>query len=268
MVLTRRNFLIKSAIAWFALPSCGTTPHSGRTRFILPESMTQENKMGEEYYKKVLGESKLSNNRTYVDMVKRVGNRISKATGQKYKWEFNVIESDQINAWALPGGKIAFYTGIFKMFKNEAELAAVMGHEIAHVTLRHGGERMSQQVVQKLGGSVIAGLAANEQQQQIFLGAYAGVTTVGVMLPFSRAHEFEADNVGTRYMAQAGYEPNAAVDFWKRMKEASKGSKPPELLSTHPADSKRIKELKKFMSKAKKIYGKSSQKHGMGQQIS
>lgn len=255
-----------SLIAFFA-SNCGMTPHSDRARLILPSSITQENKMGADYYKKVLSESKLSDNQKYTAMVKRVGERISKKTGQKLDWEFNVIESDQINAWALPGGKIAFYTGIFQMFENEAELAAVMGHEIAHVTLRHGGERITQGMLQNVGAALIAELTENEQKRQLYLAAYAGVSTVGVMLPFSRSHEYEADDIGTQYMARAGYDPNAAVAFWKRMNKKMGGKKVPEFLSTHPSDDKRVNNLKKSMKKMNKLYNKSSQKHGSGESI-
>lgn len=246
--------------------TCVTNTETGRTSFILT-SESQESKMGEDYYKEVIKESKLSKNKKWIEMVNRVGNRIAIVTGKEYDWEYNVIESKEVNAWALPGGKIAFYEGIMKVFDNEAEIAVVMGHEIGHVVLRHGGERMSQGIVINILGSVLESLTEEHQYKELFLGAFAGISTLGVVLPYSRMHEYEADNYGTMLMARAGYNPEEAVKFWEKMSKMSSGGKPPEFLSTHPSDENRIKKLEEIMINAKEEYKKAKNKYGLGDKV-
>jgi predicted Zn-dependent protease len=246
--------------------TCITTNESGRTSLILT-SESQEKQMGEEYYEEVLKESKLSKNKKWVSLVNRVGSRIASKTGKDYDWEYNVIQSKEINAWALPGGKIAFYEGIMKIFDNEAEMAAVMGHEIGHVVLRHGGERMSQGLIVNILGSVLDSLAPDDQYKELYLGAFAGVTTLGVILPYSRLHEYEADNYGMLIMAKAGYDPRNAVKFWEKMSKLSEGGKPPEFLSTHPSDENRIKKMEELLPKAMEEYKKAEKRYSSGDKV-
>jgi predicted Zn-dependent protease len=172
-----------------------------------------------------------------------------------YKWEFNLVEDKMVNAWCMPGGKVVVYTGILPVTKTEAGLAVVMGHEISHAIAHHGNERMSQQMAAAMGGMALDVALMNQPQEtrNLFLGAYGIGSTVAVILPFSRKHESEADKMGLVFMAMAGYDPNEAVGFWKRM-AAVGGEKPPEFLSTHPSDEKRIADLQKFMPEAMKLY--------------
>ena len=202
------------------------------------------------------------------EMVRRVGLRITKAVtdyyAQKglsneldgYKWEYNLVDNKEANAWCMPGGKIVVYTGLLPITQNEAALAAVMGHEVTHAIFNHGNERMSQGLVQQLGGVALSIALANkpQQTQQLFLGAYGAGSTVGILLPFSRKHELEADHYGLIWTAMAGYNPREAIALWQRMEKASNGQKPPEFLSTHPAEGHRIQELEKFMPEALTYY--------------
>jgi predicted Zn-dependent protease len=213
----------------------------------------------------------LSENKVVVtgdaEMVKRVGNRIANAVTkyyndqgkpqilEGYNWEFNTIESEQINAWAMPGGKVMVYSGLFAVTQNETALAIVMGHEIAHAVAKHGSERMSQGLVQQLGGMAldIALMNEPEQTRDLFLLSYGIGSQVGAMLPWSRQQETEADKYGLIFSAMAGYDPREAIPFWQRMSSAGGGS-PPEFLSTHPSDATRMRKLNQFMPEALKYY--------------
>ena len=221
-------------------------------------------------YSEVLRENKLSNDQEKVQMIKTVGNNIKNAVEQYlneqghpkvtdgFRWEFTLIVDDIVNAWCMPGGKVAFYTGILPICKDETGVAVVMGHEVAHAVASHGGERMSQALVQQLGGVALS-VALKEQPQQtqaLALAAYTGGSTLGV-LKFSRVHESEADRLGLSFMALAGYNPEAAPAFWERM-AAQGGGAPPEYFSSHPSYETRIENLNKWMPEAKKYYGKSS----------
>ena len=200
-------------------------------------------------------------------MVKNVGAKIQTAVAQYmgrnkmgdrlkgYQWEFNLVNSDEVNAWCMPGGKVVVYSGLLKVTQDEASLAVVMGHEIAHAIARHGNERMSQALLTTAGGMAldVALSQKPEQTRALVLGAYGVASTVGVMLPYSRLHETEADKLGLIFAAMAGYDPNVAVAFWQRMSSKG-GAKPPELLSTHPSDQTRIKNLREFMPEAMKYY--------------
>lgn len=246
--------------------SCSTVPITGRQQLnLLPESEMVQ--MGITNYNQFLDEHKLSQNSRQVEMVNRVGNNIAKAVTRymeqngmadrikNYKWEFNLVEEDVPNAWCMPGGKVVVYTGILPYTKNEAGLAVVMGHEIAHAIARHGNERMSQGLLIQTGGLALSTALREkpEETQNLFMTAYGLGTAVGVSLPYSRAQETEADKLGLIFMAMAGYDPHEAIDFWQRMSEAG-GQKPPEFLSTHPADQTRIENIKKFMPKAMEYY--------------
>lgn len=199
-------------------------------------------------------------------MVKRVGSKIAEAVRkfmiQKkltkriagYKWEFNLVDDNIVNAWCMPGGKVVVYTGLLPVAVDETGLAVVMGHEIAHAIARHGNERMSQQLIVQMGGIGLAVAMAEkpQQTQDMFNLSYGVASTLGV-LKYSRVHESEADKMGLVFMAMAGYNPEAAVGFWERMSKSG-GGKMPELLSTHPSDETRIKDIKSFLPKAKIYY--------------
>jgi predicted Zn-dependent protease len=232
---------------------------------MLPESELMA--MSITQYDQFLQENELSTNQRETQMVKRVGNKIAHAVekylnenglGNRvagYQWEFNLVENDVPNAWCMPGGKVVVYTGILPITKNEKGLAVVMGHEIAHAIARHGNERMSQGMLIQMGGLALATAIDQkpEETKALFMTAYGMGTTVGISLPYSRAHETEADKLGLIFMAMAGYDPHEAIEFWKRMANLG-GQKPPEFLSTHPADETRVRNLEAFLPEAMKYY--------------
>ncbi len=246
--------------------SCSTVPLTGRKQLnLLPESQLQQMSLAE--YKSFLTESKVVNNNEQAKMVKRVGEKLAasateylRKTGNSgrvagYNWEFNLVEDKLVNAWCMPGGKVVVYTGILPVTKTEAGLATVMSHEISHAIAQHGNERMSQQMAAQVGGVAldIALMNQPEQTRSLFLTSYAIGSTVGLILPFSRKHETEADKMGMAFMAMAGYDPGEAIYFWKRM-AALGGEKPPQFLSTHPSDETRVANLRKFLPEAMKLY--------------
>jgi predicted Zn-dependent protease len=240
-------------------------PGMERSAFnILSES--QENQLGEEAYQQVLAESKVSRDQQMTEVVRRVGQRIvAVANKPDFDWEFTLIESDQVNAFCLPGGKIAVYTGILPVMENEAGMAVVLGHEVGHAIYRHGGQRVSQNAV----ASSVLQVAkfslgdASPAAQQAILGSLGAGAQVGVLLPFSRSHELEADSIGLIFAAEAGYDPREAVPLWERM-AALGGGKNMEFLSTHPAETTRIQRLNEQMPNALQVYEKSPQKTGKG----
>ena len=200
-------------------------------------------------------------------MVKQVGAKIQGAVEkyfadngmskhlEGYVWEFNLIESDQANAWCMPGGKVAFYTGILPICQDDTGVAVVMGHEIAHAIAEHGGERMSQEMALQMGGMALSEAVKTKPQetQALFMTAFAVGAQFGAMLPFSRKHESEADHMGLIFMAMAGYDPREAPKFWERM-SAGSGGAPPEFMSTHPSDETRIRQLYDRMPEALEYY--------------
>jgi predicted Zn-dependent protease len=229
--------------------ACQSAPVTGRQQLIVV-SDDEASDLGAQAFQEILAESTISNDAEMNAMVKRVGKRIAAASGQDYDWEFVVIDDPEPNAFCLPGGKVAVHTGLFKVAKNEAQLAAVIGHEVAHATARHSAERMSQQMVLQYGLQA-AGATSEFAAQNVELLAQAA--TLGVILPFSRDQEAEADEIGLIYMARAGYDPRAAIDLWRNM-EAYTGPGGPEFLSTHPATGNRIAELEAAMPRALEIY--------------
>lgn len=243
---------------------CTTNPYTNRSQFLLiPES--QEVQMGNRAYAQALNDPKIviSRNPAEIEPVQRVAERIIAAAKQSkyakraesFQWEVTVIKADGTkNAWALPGGKIAVYTGIFPEAKNENGLAAIMGHEVVHALARHGAERVSQHTAADLGMR-IAGAALNMKPLTHTLAMQA--LGIGVLLPFSRGHESEADYIGLLLAAEAGYDPRESVGLWKRMAESSKGA-PPEFLSTHPSHDTRIQELQKWMPEAMARYERAA----------
>lgn len=250
----------------YFIVSCSSVPFTGRKQIVaIPSS--QMIALSDESYSKILEENKLSGNQQYVNSVKRVGERVMKAVENYmkqngleayidgYNWQYNVIVSDAMNAWCMPGGQIAFYEGIMPICEDDNGIAVVMGHEIAHAVAQHGNERMSQQLLIQLGGIALSEALKTQKEETINLALIAfGVgSQVGVVLPFSRTHESEADELGLYFMAMAGYNPQVAPGFWKRMEAHSEGS-PPEFLSTHPDPANRIENLNRLMPKAMEYF--------------
>jgi predicted Zn-dependent protease len=226
--------------------------------------------MSYQQYDNFMNTNKISTDKKKTALVKKVGSNIQNAVEkffrennmsedlQGYDWEFNLVENDEVNAWAMPGGKVVFYTGILPVCRDEEGIAVVMGHEVAHAVAQHGSERMSQGLMTQLGGAAL-GVALKDEPEEtkaLWFTAYGLGTQVGVLLPYSRLHESEADHLGLVFMAMAGYNPNEAVEFWQRMAENKKGGAPPEFLSTHPSDETRINDLKKLIPEAMKYYKK------------
>jgi predicted Zn-dependent protease len=242
----------------FVFLACQTTPISGRKRLILfPES--EENALGAQSYTEILGESQLSKDKAAVGRIRTIGRNIARVTekGDDYNWEFNLIQNDSVvNAFCLPGGKVAVYTGILNLATSDAELATVMAHEIGHAIARHGGERMTQLLLVELGGMALQEALKKESRKTLDLAqiAYGAGASLFYILPYSRTHEYEADHLGLIYMAAAGYDPHAAVDFWKKMNKMYGGQEPPEFLSTHPSSENRIKNLERLLPEAMKHY--------------
>jgi len=250
------------------LISCSTVLLTGRKQYtIIPAS--QMLSLSNDSYQQVLDENKLSDNAHYKKMVRDVGTKISAAVeaymienGQEdriknFSWEYQVLQSEQMNAWCMPGGKIAFYEGIMPVCKDHNGVAVVMAHEVAHAIARHGNERMSQQLTIQLGGMALSQALEDETEltQNLALAAFGLGTQVGIMLPYSRTHEKEADELGLYFMAMAGYNPRGATEFWHRMQEQS-GEKPPEFISTHPHTDTRINYLEKHLDQALEYYNR------------
>lgn len=254
----------------FFLIACSKVPITNRKQLnMLPESHMIA--MSLTSYSDFLKEHPpVPSSNSDAQMVTNVGKKVSAAVDRfmrqnkmadrinGYKWEFNTVQSKDINAWCMPGGKIVVYTGLLPVTQDEAGLAFVMGHEIAHAIARHGNERMSQGLLAATGG-IALDIALRDKPSQtraLFLSAYGIGATVGAILPFSRLHETEADKLGMIFMAMAGYDPHVGVGLWQRMSKASGGGKPPEFLSTHPSDQTRINNIKAYMPTAMKYYKK------------
>ena len=265
----RTKTLIILIVGFFVLEACSKIPISGRKQFrMLPESTLME--MSLTSYKHILDTAAVEYNTERANMVKNVGVKISNAVeaylkGTRYEkriegfeWEFNLIQDTLINAWCMSGGKVAFYTGILPICETETGVAVVMGHEIAHAIAQHGNERVSQGLALQMGGVAldVAASTRTAETRALIQMAYGLGANVGVMLPFSRRHESEADEMGLMFMAMAGYDPKEAPLFWDRM-NAGGGQRPPEFLSTHPDPSKRKQALQELMPEAEKIYNKN-----------
>ena len=255
---------IKSCLVVFCflfLAACSTVPMTGRTQLLL-SSEAEEAAAGATSYSQYLAESKISTDKEKTALVKKVGQKIAAASGYDYDWEFNLLENDEANAWCLSGGKVAVYTGILPYTQTEAGLATVMSHEIAHAIARHGAERSAQSQLLNYGLAIgQATMQDNPNKELIMLGVnVAG--NIGIILPYSRKHESEADYMGLLLMAKAGYDPNEAVLFWQRMAAGNSGSQGglSDFLSTHPSDEKRIKDIQKHLPEAMEYYKKSKQK--------
>jgi predicted Zn-dependent protease len=269
MKKTQIIFLLLISLSLLII-SCSTVPLTGRSQLnMIPESEMLA--MSFQQYDEFLKQNPTSKDQPAVEMVQRAGANIQHAVEkylvdnnlsdrlQGYKWEFNLVESEQINAWCMPGGKVVVYTGILPIAQNEGGLAVVMGHEIAHAIAEHGNERMSQQLLQQAGAVTLMVAMKDEpvQTQALWLSVYGVGTQLGIMLPYSRTQESEADHLGLIFMAMAGYNPEEAPVFWERM-AAGKDGEPPEFLSTHPSSGTRINNLNSWMSEAKQYYTKSA----------
>ncbi len=260
----RRLFSALLGLLVLAVPplatSCKTAPVTGRKELAFMGS-AEMMQLGEQAYKEELSKAKVSNDPAANELVRRVGTRIAQAAmidseeAKNFKWEFTVIDDPKtVNAWCLPGGKVAVYTGILPVTQNEAGLATVLGHEVAHATAGHGNERVSQGMIIQGGEQALAVALSGKdpQKTQLLLGALGLGAQVGLQLPFSRKQESEADHIGLIYMARAGYDPQEAVTFWQRMIEKSGGQEPPAFLSDHPPSKERVENLKKWMPEAMK----------------
>lgn len=249
-------------LAVLLLFSCSTAPITGRKQF-KPLSSQQMVSLGQSNYQQVLKQEPRSDEQTNAQLVQEVGRRVAKAAEaylqeqnradlvEGFEWEFTLLKGDKVNAWAMPGGKVAFYEGIMPICEDADGVAVVMGHEIAHAIIGHSNERMSQQLAVQLGGAGLAAALRNKPQvtQELSMAAFGLGAQVGLLLPYSRIHESEADEVGLYFMAMAGYNPREAPKFWQRMQAESSGQQPPVFLSTHPSPDQRVKKLKKLVPK-------------------
>lgn len=257
--MLRRTLSLVALAAIFSC--CVPRPALTASEPLTLTSAEQENKMGEDAYRDILKKEKVCLNKEIVSFVERVAGRIIAAAPDKgFKYEIAVLESPTVNAFCLPGGKIAVYTGILPYCQNEAGLATVLGHEVAHAILRHGGQRMTQAAVVDFVGSsmneILKARGVSALTTNMAMGAYDAGTQVGILLPYSRKHENEADAEGLFYMAKAGYDPAEAPNFWKRF-AAKGGSGTPAFLSTHPSDAERVERLEKAQPEARKLYANS-----------
>lgn len=258
-----KKYILLLAVGCF-IYSCATNPFTGKSSLnfvsnseLFPSSFQQ--------YGSFLKENKVVTGTADARMVENIGTKIRAAaekwlrvTGQSeylngYQWEYKLVESKEVNAWCMPGGKIVVYSGILPITKDEAGLATVLGHEVSHALCNHGAQRMSAAQLQQFGavGVALATGSKSQESQQLWQQVYGVTSEVGVMLPFSRNHESEADKIGLTLMAIAGYNPDQAIVFWQRMASGASGQKPPEFLSTHPSDATRIASLRSLIPEAK-----------------
>src|SRR5689334_5340819 len=241
----------------FVNPETGRKSHVGM-------STAQEQTLGLQSYEEILSQSQTVSSGPQLEMVQRVVKRLAGATrdaGSNFDWRVSVVQSDQVNAFCLPGGKIIVYTGILPVANTEAALATVLGHEMAHATSRHGAQRVFEQNLTQTAMAGVAGSLSDMdyEKQRAILGAFGAGPQYGVLMPFSRNHESEADHIGLVYMARAGYDPRESINFWKRMEQANT-SQPPQLLSDHPSHGTRIQQLEAWMPQAMEEYNKTQQR--------
>jgi predicted Zn-dependent protease len=266
MKLFTKGILVVTVLA-LVVVACSTVPLTGRKQLSLIPAGEMLS-MSYQEYGTFLKANKLSTNQQQIATVRNVGAKIQRAVEtymqqngygdmlKDYKWEFNVVESNEVNAWCMPGGKVVFYTGILPVTKTEAGIAVVMGHEVAHAIAEHGNERMSQGLIAQYGAAALQTALAKkpEATKNLWMTVYGVGAQYGALLPFSRTQESEADHLGLVFMAMAGYDPHEAVSFWQRMSAANGGQAPPEFMSTHPSDETRINNLTNLIPEAMKYY--------------
>ncbi|HWP64445.1 MAG TPA: M48 family metallopeptidase [Candidatus Limnocylindria bacterium] len=247
----RRHIAIAVAVASL-LTGCSTVPYTNRSQLVLI-SESEEAQLGAQAFQQATKGKRIVRGTRAAAQVEDVGRRLAAVSGQRdFHWQFALLEGKDVNAFALPGGKTAVYTGLLPVAVDTNGLAVVMGHEIAHAIARHGAERMSQGVLVELGGAVVG--AAAGQNAALAMAAYGLGSQLGIMLPFSRSHESEADRIGLILMARAGYDPRGALAFWDRMEAQQRGGSPPEFLSTHPGYETRRKRISDAMPEALQYY--------------
>lgn len=264
-------YSVLSSFIFLGLFSCSTTA--------IDDSVSEPEINAEalKAYNEIKTKSKISDNKEWTEMVRRVSQRIAQASGENFQWEAVLIESPELNAWCMPGGKIAVYTGIMPVLQTEGALAAVLGHEVAHATLRHGMQRYARAKKENYAGLILAGasiiggqlLCKDERCKQMAAlgGVAAGFAITFIDRKFSRDDETQADKQGQIYMAKAGYDPSESIKLWERMNAAQKGAAPPEFISTHPSDQSRRKNLSGWLPETMNIYSKAGQKFGTGSVI-
>ncbi len=265
--MKRRRKIIPLLFLLAFLLSCETVPITGREQIaFIPSSTILP--MSFNNYHDFITQHKVIEHTPDAEMVTRVGMRIQHAVERYfsehglssrlsgYQWEFHLVEDKEVNAWCMPGGKVVVYSGILPVTQDENGLAVVLGHEIAHAVANHGDERMSQALLVQMGGLALdVALSRNPKETNgLFLAAYGAGAQVGILLPYSRLHESEADHLGLIFMAMAGYDPHHALDFWERMASSSHGKRPPVFLSDHPADAKRVEDIRRLVPEAMKYY--------------
>jgi len=257
-----------SACVLLTLSACSTVPITGRSQLsLIPGSSMLS--MSLQQYDDFLKEHKVSSNKEQTAMVKRVGARVQAAVESyfassglqrqlaNYQWEFNLVEDKQVNAWCMPGGKVVVYSGLLPVAKDDAGLAVVMGHEIAHAIAEHGNERMSQGLLAQMGGVALSTALSTQPAatKELWMSAYGAGAQYGAILPYGRMQESEADHLGLVFMTMAGYDPNAAIPFWERMAAGKSGQAPPEFLSTHPSSDTRIANIRRLIPEVQRKYG-------------
>jgi predicted Zn-dependent protease len=268
--MSRCASFISIIVIFIGVLSCTRNAVTGRNQLKLLSDAEVQTMAASEYKQFLTANNVISATVSRdAEMVRRVGSRLTAAiiayytslgkanVLEGYQWEYNLVDSKEVNAWCMPGGKIVVYTGLLTFTQNEAALAVVLGHEITHALAQHGNERMSMGLVQQLGGVALSVATANKpaETQSMFMNAYGVGSQVGIMLPFSRKDEYEADKFGLNFAAMAGYNPQEAIPLWERMEKAASGSgKPPEFLSTHPSEDNRIVRLKQQMPEALTFY--------------
>lgn len=259
------TFGIATTLILLLIQACGSVPFTGRKQLNLV-SNEQVIALSLQQYQDFMRTAPVERGTPQAEMVKRIGHRISKAVNtfyksqgyeselQNYQWEFNLVKNKSVNAFAMPGGKVVVFEGLLPITRTEDALAVVIGHEIAHVIAQHSNERISQQIALQYGGAVAGGLLGNSTGARIGQQVFGLGAQLGVMMPYARKQEYEADEIGLIVMALAGYDPQAAVPFWTRMAQSAQGGASPEFLSTHPTDEKRIARIRQIMPKVLEYY--------------
>ena len=256
--MTKRRLPLSLLAALLLLGGCYTVPETGRSSFIIP--LGDDVALGAAAFAEVKAKEKISTDPVANDRVRRIGKRIAAAVGDALpgaKWEFVVFDAPKtVNAFALPGGKVGVYSGLLDLAESDDEVAIVMGHEIGHVTARHGAERMTEGVIIAAGGVLLDSTTSGKRNHDLLLTGY-GLASTGSILAFSRKHESEADYIGLRYAAKAGYNPMAAITFWRKMAKEGSGPRMPAFLSTHPSHDRRIADLQGWMPQVMPLYEKA-----------